>query len=695
MPTKNLHSNGPHQGSITVTVVDSGGVGGVLTGAAVSLYRRPDAADCSGFDPLQWQADEALHLKTETTDDDGLARFTPLEPAAYVVLYEHHPVTPPICVALMPGCAESVCLRLPLDVEPKVHFTNPDCVEIRCPQPRVGDRAHVKVCHNDSDSLYPHVELEAPRGALLTKGDPFAFTVAIRQPGAQQLEMALLFAARRALPGGGGPVPAARYSVSTGFDADEREPMPITGTVNVALNRAGTEPTADLRLWGAIRASSEALSYKNYERFMELLFCSEGKPPAEEAAAFRRLLNKRFLPFTDTDAYRVMKVATEAFVTVNCGVFTGTRDVDGDMAVLGDFRDYLARRELPAPVHQRYLENVDGIRMLPYLAIIRRKLPDVPIVGPLTSQAPDIDLCDGFLSEKLRNPCLIELIGSYWLEEAGVAQTMNLVMRRFQNLPGPNAIDPLVNMEFSPLRRLNNLLWGYVADEQHRLSVIRRGTEYKHHYGLQLLGRAVRQLRSADTRSNFVEAFHRLLRQCTEFYRQDDQTMVKADAFGVLNALKELHLILSEGASGQFGDMPSTALIEDLMRRWLLSRPEFREVLPGRPMAASPARWNDTVDAMRRLQGWGDTSSVVFDNLATFGSMILLAVRYGAWSVEIDTVSAFNFARFFRPQIQGYVHAYRAATGAELGALTVDAHVDTTMPSLLLRQRMVAQRRAL
>ena len=37
---------------------------------------------------------------------------------------------------------------------------------------------------------------------------------------------------------------------------------------------------------------------------------------------------RRFLPFTDTDAYRVLKVATEAFVMVNCGVFTGQRPFD-------------------------------------------------------------------------------------------------------------------------------------------------------------------------------------------------------------------------------------------------------------------------------------------------------------------------------------------------------------------------------
>ena len=35
---------------------------------------------------------------------------------------------------------------------------------------------------------------------------------------------------------------------------------------------------------------------------------------------------RRRLPFTDTDAYRNIKVATEAFVMANCGIYTDTFD---------------------------------------------------------------------------------------------------------------------------------------------------------------------------------------------------------------------------------------------------------------------------------------------------------------------------------------------------------------------------------
>jgi hypothetical protein len=254
--------------------------------------------------------------------------------------------------------------------------------------------------------------------------------------------------------------------------------------------------------------------------------------------------------------------------------------------------------------------------------------------------------------------------------------------------------DPLANLEIDPLRPLNNLLWGYLQDEQHRLSVVRRNYEYDHHYGLRLEGKAVIDLRTADSRSKFLEAFHNLLRLCTAFFKQDDDTTVKADAFPVLHGLKEVHLILSQGAHNQFGDLPSTARIEMLMQEFLLARPEFREFLPTRIMVAYPEPWMDRVDAMKRLQGWTDTSVLDFRNLGVFGEQILLSIRYGHWSDVNDPVQALNWARFWRPQIQGYIHAYRAVTGVDLATETVDTKVDATLPSVLLKKRLSVQQRS-
>lgn len=522
------------------------------------------------------------------------------------------------------------------------------------------------------------------------------------------------------LPGNSGDGSQARLEDDLPIAPNEQI---IGGQVSTttSMTRTETSFTEDTAFWTAIRNSTDALSFNNYLSFMDWIFCG-GKLPTLRFEANRfhvkhfeygKLLQKRFLSFTDADTYRVVKAATEAFVMVNCGVLPHN-DLDTfadlDLQPFDPDRDtaYLDRRDLPGPpnglnlsdtFNGNYLVGVEGNgNVLPYLAVIRRKLPDIPIKsGAFEDASPydnKLDNCFGLLQEKLANPCLLELIWSYWHEEGMLVQTMNALSRRFQNIRS-SAQDPLANLEMDPLRPLNNLLWSYIQDEQHRLTISRRNYEYDHHYGLRLEGKAVQDFRPVDTRSKFLEAFHHLLRLCTVFYKQDDDTTVKADAFPVLNALKEVHLILSQGAHNQFGDLPSTARIEMLMQQWLLARPEFRELLPTRIMVAYPEPWMDRVDAMKKLQGWTDTSVLHFRNLGMFGEQLLLSIRWGHWSDEFEPVKALNWARFFRPQVQGYIHAYRAATGVDLSAdPTVNARVDSTLPSVLLQKRLASQQRA-
>jgi hypothetical protein len=286
---------------------------------------------------------------------------------------------------------------------------------------------------------------------------------------------------------------------------------------------------------------------------------------------------------------------------------------------------------------------------------------------------------------------MVELIWSYWLEEGMMVQTMNVISRRFQNVRGDKERDPLALVEMDPLRPLNNLIWGYIQDEQHRLSVVRRAYEYDHHYGLSLEGKALPPMRTADSRSRFLEAFHQVLSQAMVFYRQDDDTTMVANGFALMNALRDLHMVLSEGAHNQFGDLPTTARIEMLMQQWMLARPEFRELLPRRIMVAHPEDWMHSVDGMKRVQGWTDTSISHFRFLAIYGEQILLSVRFTRWSELDDSELAAVWARFFRNQIQGYVYAYRAVTGVNISAeatTTQERELITTLPSVLLRRRL-------
>ena len=91
------------------------------------------------------------------------------------------------------------------------------------------------------------------------------------------------------------------------------------------------------------------------------------------------------------------------------------------------------------------------------------------------------------------------------------------------------------------------------------------------------------------------------------------------------------------------------------------------------------------VDAMKKLQGWTDISVLHFRDLAVFGEQLLLGIRFGAWTAVNEPEQAANWARYWRPEIQGYIHAYRAVTGVDL-----TQRGDPSMPAFHLRRRRSA-----
>jgi hypothetical protein len=491
-------------------------------------------------------------------------------------------------------------------------------------------------------------------------------------------------------------------------------PQPV---VPVSLQRSSVPQTEDEVLWMAIRHSTANLSFASYSRFIEEQLCPpEDQDEAfdvphsdEDAIADRHLRHpsidalaaRRALPFPGVDGYRWLKVATEVFVMASCGVIPrfhrrDLEDAERRMGkpVFNSPRDANAALEayLGVPPHAK------GDETLPYFQIILDKLQGQRLLRPVPGRPDDgkLEACYGILERKLRFPCMMELIWSYWHEEGMLVQSINAISQRFQNRRAPGDRDPLAQLEIDPLRPLNNLLWGYIQDEQHRLTVLRRAHEYDHHYGITLYGKAVASLRSADSRSKFLESFHNLLYKCTQFYKQDDDATVIADGFPVLNAIKETHYLLAQGAHNQFGDLPSTARQEMLMQEWLLARPEMREFLGGRIMVPHPEPWMDRVDAMKTLQGWTDTGAVHFHDLGVFGEQVLLSIRYGAWSLINTRDAAANWARSWRTEIQGYIHAYRAVTGVDLAAdpsSVRNTEERYLPPSVHLRNRLASQRR--
>jgi hypothetical protein len=151
--------------------------------------------------------------------------------------------------------------------------------------------------------------------------------------------------------------------------------------------------------------------------------------------------------------------------------------------------------------------------------------------------------------------------------------------------------------------------------------------------------------------------------------------------------LKETHIILTQGAHNQYGDLPWTARHEMLMTQWILGRPEMREFLPSRTMVVEPESWITRVEAMSKLQGWSDVAVLHFRDLAVFGEQLLLSIRFGNWTAEDRPDNAANWARYWRSEIQRYTHAYRAVTGVDL-----IRRADAAIPSWHLRRRRLAYR---
>jgi hypothetical protein len=486
------------------------------------------------------------------------------------------------------------------------------------------------------------------------------------------------------------------------------------GPITVDLQRSAIVDTPDLALWHAIRVSTERLGFEHYQRWMERLFCSKDNV----SSAIEHFV-ERSMPAPPLVAYQMVKFATEAFLLTHTGVKldlqAGFDDelnrrvapdlADIDMSGLSE-EERLERMGLDpgdsAPkLWKRYLEpdedDDEQLKTLPYLALVRRNLPEWRL--ELNRDGVErVELCDKILATKFTRPTFLELIWSYWHEEGMLVQTMNAIAARFGNR-GSGPRDPLAGLALDSLRPLSNLLWGYIQDESHRLTLGQRVSEYDHEYGLTLFGRAVPRLRSVDPRSRFLEAFHTLLHRSACFYRQDDDTTTIADPFPVLNALRDVHLLLAEGANNMYGDLPWTARSEMLMQQWLLSRSELGDFLPSRVAVAYAEDWMPKVDAMKRVQGWSDTSVRFFHDLGHFGEQIMLSIRFGNWSEVFDREQAGNWARFWRQEVQWYIHAYEAVTGVDLSADTADvrqaqrAPERFTQPAFLLRDRMAEQRR--
>ena len=428
--------------------------------------------------------------------------------------------------------------------------------------------------------------------------------------------------------------------------------------LTVSLNNEPAEPADGDLLSRVIRARSVAIGFEKYQDFINNKVCVRDSRQAANGTQLGR-------KFSGTDAFDNIKKLTDEFLRRRCDLQSIIDRSDDEV---------LRDRGVDAIVEDIYNDPKGGLH---YYDAIARQLLGVGIPDAYLSS----NNCAGVIASVARGDCVIELIWSYWYEEAMLVQTMQAIAYRFQNRRRGGR-DPLASLEIDPLRPLNNIIWGYVQDESDQLSVARRAYEYDHHYGLRLKGRAVGEFNPVDSRVRFLEAFHHLLYLATVYFKEDNDNTYSADGFPILTALQELHVILAEAAHNQYGELPSQARSEMLIMQWILGRPEIREFLPGRASVPYREPWMGRVEAMRTLQGWPGASINHFSILAEFGERLLLSVRLRNWMEVVDRDAGANWADFWRSEIQQYVHSYRAVTGVDLAAEA------TTVEQLDLRRMM-------
>jgi hypothetical protein len=498
---------------------------------------------------------------------------------------------------------------------------------------------------------------------------------------------------------------ATKTRAKTVDDAERAEWQPLTTitvldgpvqpkvdrTVALAVTPAPFSP--DQELWFFIRRLTERMRFAEFHEFVQ-----------------PRMVGARGIDWTDTGAYELLQRLSIRFLQIAADpqrAVANPRDpsfgeISPTTARAGVLGSYVSDEDLD--LAQPFL-GFDGVLTGPFDPFsqddddedpVRRRLRNgnghngdshrgddarARAEGGLRGAAGRRGVVTQF---PLPNVPFVELIWAYWMDECGLAQTMNLVLARFQNRRVGGGRDVLSRFNANPLLPIANLLWGFAEAEEGRLTVRRRAAEYRNMYGLPMQGKAVPPASAwIDDRSQFLSAFHNLLNATYRFYKERDDKTVDADAFPLLSSLQELHLVLAYGAHNQFPALALRTRREFLVMQWILAQPELREFLGGPTMVPQEEQWMDRVDTMKELQGWSPTSVTHFLDLALCGEQILLTVRHGRWNESTRTRDdAANWAITWRNEIQRYVHAYRAVTGVDL-----QTGVDATPPSVLLARR--------
>ena len=136
-------------------------------------------------------------------------------------------------------------------------------------------------------------------------------------------------------------------------------------------------------------------------------------------------------PLRSGGAYELLKTATEIFLLLECGGCHPAHDV---IRI-----SILTRNGASSRVPGKQITDRLRVYLGSGTAAVHRPCPANRLSRATCS--PTSLFC-AVLTARVECTCLIELIWSYWHEEGMLAQTLNAISRRFQNMRSPGDRDP-------------------------------------------------------------------------------------------------------------------------------------------------------------------------------------------------------------------------------------------------------------
>ena len=109
--------------------------------------------------------------------------------------------------------------------------------------------------------------------------------------------------------------------------------------------------------------------------------------------------------------------------------------------------------------------------------------------------------------------------------------------------------------------------------------------------------------------ARFTSALSTLFDRATNFFREDDDTTLSADALPLLHALDDLHGLLSDAGDPRLELVVRSTRRDMLVELYALNRPELRPMFPVHPNVTVPEPWMAVVDAVAILEGWDQVSA--------------------------------------------------------------------------------------